>query len=106
MLRAPTWKMSQYLLDHLDLADVHHLGDQLQVRRAFGRVAQQPQPFLAEALEAVRRAARLEGAAAQDLRAGALDGRGRRVDLLLGLRRARAGHDDHFVAADPHVADR
>ena len=39
---------------------------------AFGRVAQQPQAFFAEALEAVRRAARLERAAAEDLRAGAL----------------------------------
>ena len=72
---------------------------------AFARVAQQPQPFFAEALEAVRRAARLEGAAAEDLRAGPPHRRRGGADLLLALRRARAGHDDHFVAADPDVAD-
>ena len=41
------------LLDQLDLAEVHDLGDQLQVV-AVGGVAQQPQPFFAQALEAVR----------------------------------------------------
>ena len=69
-------------------------------------VAQHLQPVFAQALEAVGRAARLEGAAAQDLRAGALHGRGRRVHLLVCLGRARAGHDDHLVAADAHIADR
>ena len=93
MLRAPTWKMSAYLLDHLDLADVHHLGDELQVLGRC-RVAQQLQAFLAEALEAVRRAARLERAAAEDLRAGPPHGRGRGAHLLLGLGRAGPGHHD------------
>src|SRR5205823_5223925 len=62
--------------------------------------------FLAEPLERVRRAARLERAAAQDLRARALDRRGARVDLLLGLRGAWTGHDDHLVPAYPHIVDR
>ena len=97
--------MSRVLGDQLDLADVHHLGDHLQVVRV-GGAPQHLQPLLAEPLEAVRRAARLERAAAQDLRAGALDGRGGGHHLLVGLRRARAGHDDHLVAADPHVVDR
>ena len=97
--------MSRVLADQLDLADVHHLGDQLQVVRV-GGAAQHLQALLAEALEAVGRAARLEGAAAQDLRAGALHRRGAGHHLLVGLGRARTGHDDHFVAAYPHVVDR
>ena len=73
---------------------------------AVGRVAQQPQPFFAEALEAVRRAARLERAAAEDLRARARTAAAAAAHLRFALRRARAGHDDHLVAADAHVADR
>jgi hypothetical protein len=76
MLRAPTWKMSAVAADQLDLADVHHLGDELQVVRV-GRAPQHLQPLLAEPLEAVGRAARLERAAAQDLGTGALDRRRR-----------------------------
>ena len=72
MLRAPTWKMSQYFVDQLDLADVHHLGDRASGSAASAASRSMLQPFFAEALEAVRRAARLEGAAAEDLRAGAL----------------------------------
>ena len=64
------------------------------------------QPFLAEALEAVWRAAGLERASAEDLGARAADSRGGRPHLLLGLGRARARHDDHFVATDADVADR
>ena len=92
------------LVDDLDLADVHHLGDQLEIV-GVGGIAQQPQALFAETLEAVGRAARLEGAAAQHLGARALDGRGRRMHLVLGLRRARAGHDDDLVAADADFAD-
>ena len=92
-------------LHQLELADVHDLRHQLQIV-AVGRAAQHAQAFFAEPLEAVRRAARLERAAAQHLGAGALD-RGRRgFDLLFGLGRTGAGHHDDFVAADPHVADR
>ena len=50
-------------------------------------------------------AARLEGPATQDLGAGPLHGRGRCHHLLVGLRRAGAGHHDHFVATDPHIVD-
>src|SRR6266850_1189196 len=92
------------LRDQLDLADVHHLGDDLEVVR-IGRAAQHAQPLLAETLEGVRRAARLERAAAQDLRPRPLDGRGNGVHLLIRLRRAGAGHDDHLVAPYSHVVD-
>jgi len=70
-----------------------------------GRAAQHAQPLLAETLEGVRRAARLERAAAQDLRPRPLDGRGNGVHLLIRLRRAGAGHDDHLVAPYSHVVD-
>src|SRR6202022_3213747 len=70
------------------------------------RRPQQTEPLLAEPLEAVRAAARLERPAAQDFRAGTLH-RGRAgLDLLLALGGARTGHDDHLVAADADVADR
>ena len=104
MFRAPTWKMSEYLADQLDLADVHDLGDELQVVR-IGCAPEHLKPLLAQALEAVRRAARLEGASAQNLGAGALDGRRACHDLLFGFRRARPGHDDHLVTAYPHVVE-
>jgi hypothetical protein len=73
---------------------------------AIGRRTQHPQTGLAESLEAVRRTARLERAAAKHLGAGPLDGGRRGLDLRRRLRRARSSHDDHFVAADAHVADR
>ena len=91
-------------VDQLDLAEVHHFGNQFQVLGA-RRVPEQAQPFLAEPLEAVRRAARLERAAAEDLRARSAD-RGRRgAHLVLVLGRARTGHDDDLVAAQPDVAN-
>ena len=96
--------MCAYLLDQFDLTEVHDLGDQLQVV-AVGRGAQQAQALLPHALEAIRAAARLEGASAQDLGAGALHRDGAGFDLLLALGRARTGHDDHLVAAYPHVID-
>src|SRR5262245_61560231 len=92
------------LVDHLDLTEIHHLGDQLHALGG-GRVAEQAQPLLAEPLEAVRRAPRLERATAEALGAGAPHRRGGRAHLLLVLGRARAGHDDHLVAADADVAD-
>ena len=52
--------------DELDLADLHHFGDELQIV-PIGRGAQHAQPCFPESLEAVGRAARLERAAAQDL---------------------------------------
>ena len=71
MLRAPTWKMSAYL--SISSIWLMSITSETSFRfSAIGGVAQQLQPFLAEPLEAVRRAARLERAAAEDLRAGAL----------------------------------
>ena len=104
MLRAPTWKMSAYLsISSIWLTSITSV-----TSARFSAVAASRsmlQPFFAEALEAVRRAARLERAAAEDLRAGAPHRRGRRAHLLLALGRARTGHHDDFVAADAHVAD-
>ena len=70
-----------------------------------GRRAQHPQALFAEPLKAVRRAARLERPAAENLRAGLLDRGGRREHLLLGLRRAGPGHHDDLVSANPHIVD-
>ena len=63
-------------------------------------------PFEPEALEFVRRGARLEGAAAQDGGAGGFDRMGGGEQLLLALDRARSGHDLQLFAADqvaPHI---
>ena len=104
MLRAPTCRMSAYCsTSSIWLISMTSVTSLRSCRSA--AAAQHLQARFAEPLEAVRRAARLERAAAQHLGARALDGRGGRLDLLLGLGRARARHDDHLVAADPHVAD-
>jgi hypothetical protein len=66
--------------------------------------SEQSQAFFAQPLKAVRRAARLERPTAEDLRAGLPYRRRRGADLTLRLRRARPGHDNYFVAADPDVA--
>lgn len=71
-------------LDQVDLADVHHLGHQRHVL-GFRRVAKQVQPLFAKPLEGVRRTARLEGAAAENLRASPSHRRRRRAHLLLAL---------------------
>ena len=66
-------------LEHrLEVAHVHQLGHDRQAGLRLG-LGQQPQPRLAEALERVRRGARLVGAAAQHLGARVLDG-ARRVE--------------------------
>ena len=93
------------LFDQLDLADVHDFGDDLQVVRIRG-AAQHLQALFAEALEGIGRAARLEGAAAQNFRARAFDRSRGGVHLLFGFSRARACHDDDLVAAYSHVVDR
>ena len=87
---------------HLDLRAVHDLADDQQVV-AIGGVAQVLQALLAHALERVRRGARLERAAAHDAGAGGGDDRRDRVDLLLRLDRARAGHEHDFGSADLHA---
>ena len=105
MFRAPTWNMSQYCsISSIWLTSM--TSDTSLRSCCVGGGTQHPQALLAQPLEAVRRAARLERAAAQDLRAGLLHGGGRGIDLLLGLRRTGPGHDDDLIAADAHVADR
>ena len=58
------------------------------------------QAFGAEALELVRRTARLEGSAANHPGAGAGGDFGALLDLVAILQAARAGHDDDGIAAD------
>ena len=58
-----------------------------------------------QALKVVGRGAGLERAAAQDVRAGGLDGLCDRDDLLLGLDGARPRDHDEVAAADLHAAD-
>ena len=72
---------------------------------AFLGLLQQLQAVEFHALEIVGRSARLEGAAAQDLGAGRGHRFGGLHDLLLGLHRARARHDDELVAADFDAVD-
>ena len=54
----------RHLEDRLEVALVHQLGDDRQPGLGLG-LGEQPQPLLAEALEGVRRGARLVGAAAE-----------------------------------------
>jgi hypothetical protein len=68
---------------------VHDLGDDGHARLLFS-LEQKLDTFGSEALEVVRRCARLERAAAQDRRAGRLDALGDPEDLLGRLNRARA----------------
>src|SRR5205823_7458462 len=82
-----------------DLGLIHYLADDQQPI-AIGRGAQQLQSFFTQSLEAVGRAARLEGAAPDYFRACAGDDLGDLVDLVFVLDAARAGHDDNALAAD------
>ncbi len=68
MLRAPIWIMSAYSLDQLDLPRVHHLGDDRHAVLV-ARLAEDLQALFAHALESVGAGARLERAAAEDVRA-------------------------------------
>ena len=76
-------------LDQRDLPRVHDLGDDRHVVLV-ADVAQDLQPLLAQALEAVRAGARLERAAAQDVGAGRLDVAGDLVEDLARSRRRTA----------------
>ena len=62
--------------------------------------SQQPQALVAESLEAVRRRARLVGAAAQHRAAALLHRLRGRQQLLAALDRARPGHQGEVAAAD------
>src|ERR687892_280595 len=86
-------------LEHgLHVAHVQELGHDRQAG-LLARLGQQAQAGLAEALERVRRRARLVGAAAQQLRARVLHGVGRLEHHLARLDRARAGDRGEVVAA-------
>jgi hypothetical protein len=83
----------------LDVAHVHQLGDDRQPGLRLG-LAQQPQALLAEALEGVRRGARLVRAAAIHRRAGGRHGVRGGEDLVARLDGARTGDQREVVAAD------
>ena len=82
--------------------DRHHLGDDGQpgLLTGFGQVFK---PLEAESLEVVGAGARLEGAAAQHLGPGLLDGMGDLDDLLAALDAARSRHHDDLLPADLHL---
>ena len=93
------------LLEDRHVGRVDHLADDGQAERVVCLV-QELEGGQAEALERVRRGARLEGAAAQDAGALALDGAGRLHELLARLDRARAGHHHELLAeAQLHAVD-
>ena len=83
---------------------VHHLADHQQTAPV-RRLAHHFEAFFAESLKAVRRAARLECAAANDARAAVGDDVGGALDLIAALDAARSGHHDDPVAADLDIPD-
>src|SRR6185312_9398995 len=83
----------------LDLRDLHDLGDDEQAV-FIGSLAHDLQPFNAHALEAVRRAARLERTAAKELRTGSGALFCAEANLVAAFDRAWAGHDDDLFATD------
>ena len=70
------------------------------------RAGQHLQPFQAKSLKCVGGTAGLEGASAQNARAGAPHVIGGRHQLELRLHRARPSHGDEFVAADLQIQHR
>ena len=87
-------------LDHgLEVARVHQLGDDRQAGLRLG-LLEQPQALLAEALERVRRGARLVGAAAEQRGAGGRHGAGGGERLVARLDRARPGDEREVLTAD------
>ena len=100
-----------------DLQDVGILGNQRNVvfGHDFGddgqagfcaRAGEHLEAFEAMTLKCIRRAAGLEGAAAQDAGAGAAHMMGGGHELELGLNRAGASHGDELVAADFKIEHR
>ena len=83
----------------LNLRNLHHLADREQTI-FLGRFVHQLQTWNAEALEGVRRAARLEGASAQKARARGFHAGGNGEDLRAVFNGARAGDDRDLVAAN------
>ena len=71
---------------------------------ALGRGGEDLQALLSQALERVRRRARLEGAAAEELQPEARDQRGAGLHLLLGLHGAGSGDHGERTGADRDAA--
>src|SRR5207244_3818210 len=69
------------------------------------RFFEQAERLVAQSLESVRRGARLEAAAPEQVTAQLLDQLGAGQDLLARLDRAGAGDDDGLRPADDDVAD-
>ena len=88
-----------------DLIDGHHLADDRHAGRPAGG-GKQFEAVPAESLKCVRRGARLEDAAAENLRAGFAHRPGGGGDLVCRLDRTRAGHDQEATTADQQVANR
>ena len=88
--------------DEIDLARVHHLGDDGQSSRR-AHLREHTQRFFAKSLKSVRRRARLERAAAQERRAGVAHGGRRHVEHLAALDRTGAGDHGDRRAAERRV---
>ena len=96
--------MSAYSLTSSTRSRRDHFGDDRQTRLRLGR-AQDAEAFFAHPLEAVRRGARLERAAAQDRRARSAHRARRGSHLVGGFHRARSRHDDEVLPADLDPVD-
>ena len=105
MLRVPIWSMSACSATTFDVAGVDDLGDDGQAG-GLADVGEDLEALHAEALEGVRRGARLERAAAQQRGAGGLGHLGGLEGLLGRLDRARAGDEGEGVRADRHLVAR
>ena len=104
MLRAPTWITSATsTIGSTSRASI----SSVTIGRPVCALASASRcrPSCTEALEAVRRGARLVGAAAEHRRAGGGDGVRGREHLVARLDRARAGDHREVLAADPSPVD-
>ena len=104
MLRAPTWKMSEYL----SISSIWLTSITSETSFRFSAFAASRSSRSPSSPSPWKLYGELRGLNAPPRRIFAparLHRRRRRAHLRLGLRRARAGHDDHLVAADAHVAD-
>ena len=88
--------------DHVDVAGVHHLGDDGQPGH-LADVGEDLQALDPQALEGVRRGARLERTAPEQLGARGLGHLGRLERLLGRLDGARAGDQGEGVRTDRHL---
>ena len=103
-MRAPIWRMSAYSRDVLHLARLHHLGDDRQAR-PLARLGEEAEPLEPEPLEGVGAGPRLEGAAAQDVRADRLDRLRGLEELVARLDGAGPGGQGQRPVPDRDVAD-